>query len=402
LPWDLQAIGGVTQVVIGLYDGIQQDGRMQPRVLVQDWAAVTPAEGIDPSGRSQIRFRVKGLPATGPLLPALLKHVIALPAELLRIRRLVARYRIAIINCHYIGLSDLTWIIARKLGIFRGKVILSLHGLDIRKLATLRGARRRFATWGLRAADAIVTCSHGLAAEIVEEFRLDPRHVVTIHNGVDAARVTAAAGLDGAPAPRPPGGPRLVNLGTFEHKKGHDILLRAFSQVVARQPDARLTIVGRAAESMASTTQLLADLGLARRVSIQTDVPWESALRALASADLFVLSSRNEAFSVSLLEAGALGKPVVATDVCGVAELITNGVTGLLVPTEDAPGLARAILALLADERLAADCGRRLRALVSEGFTTAETCRQYLHLATATASRLAPDGHPTLPQPDGV
>jgi len=380
VPWNLEAIGGVSQAVSSLYDGIRKDGRLIPRVLVLSWGALTPTEDIDVLGRAVVRLRVRSPMGNGSFLGGFARYLLFLPLELGRIRALVRRYAIEVINCHYIGTSEITWAIAKTLGIFRGKVILSLHGLDIRNLARLRGIRRMLWRWALRRADAIVTCSDGLAIETMNEFRLPRTQVVTIHNGVDPARL---ARVTGSPDPVPfqsTVGPTLLNLGTLEHKKGHDLLLKAFKRVAERYPTAHLTIMGRSAETSESTVRMVEELELTDRVSIRLNAPHDLALRALTNTDIFVLSSRNEAFSVALLEAGALGKPIVATDVCGVPELIQNGVTGILVPTEDVDALAKGILTMLDNRALATECGRRLKEVVSNKFTVEETCRNYLRL----------------------
>ena len=382
LPWNLQGdAGGVNQVVRTLYDGISRDGRLVPRVLALSWDASAPVEVFDEAGRSVIRFRVRGLHERGSFLASVARYLVLLPRELWRLRRFVRRYRVAVVNLHYIGTSEITWTIARMLGIFRGKVFLSLHGRDIRTLAGLEGIRRSLWRWVLQRADAVVACSEGLANETIKEFRLQPGDVVTIHNGFDSVRLARLLAPDESTAMRRGKGPSLLNLGTLEHKKGHDLLLRAFRNVVDSFPDAHLTIMGRSAETTASTLQLVEDLGLNDRVTIRIEAPHDVALSALKAADMFVLSSRNEAFSVALLEAGAFGKPIVATDVCGVAELIQDRVTGILVPPESVDGLTQGILAMLGDPKAAAEYGRRLRERVFSKFSADQTCRNYLQLA---------------------
>jgi glycosyltransferase involved in cell wall biosynthesis len=86
-----------------------------------------------------------------------------------------------------------------------------------------------------------------------------------------------------------------------------------------------------------------------------------------------------------LLEAGALGKAVVATSVCGVPELIRDDDTGIVVDNEDESALAAALLRMLNNEPLRAACGQRLRRLVLERFTLEATCRAYLRLVGADA-----------------
>lgn len=382
LPWDLHGdAGGVNQVVRSLYDGISRDGRLVPRVLVLSWDALAPVEVFDAAGRSVIRFRVRGLLERGSFLASVVRYLVSLPRELWRLRQLVRQYHVAVVNIHYIGTSEISWTIAKMVGIFRGKVFLSLHGRDIRTLAKLTGIRHRLWRWALQRADAIVACSEGLAIETTSEFRLRPGQVVTIHNGFDFERLARLPEPNESTALRHGNGPSLLNLGTLEHKKGHDLLLRAFRNVVDRFPNAHLTIMGRSAETAESTLRMVEELGLTNHVTIRIDAPHEIALSALMATDVFVLSSRNEAFSIALLEAGAFGKPIVATDVCGVAELIQDRVTGILVPSESVDGLTQGILAMLNDPKAAVEYGRRLRERVSAKFSAAQTCRSYLRLA---------------------
>jgi glycosyltransferase involved in cell wall biosynthesis len=381
LPWDLKGdVGGISQVVQSLYDGISRDGRLSPKALVLDWKASAPIDDHDGAGRAIVRFRLMSFEQERPLLISVPRYLLRLPIELFRLKRFVRAYRVGIVNCHYIGSSDLMWVIAKAVGLFRGKVILSIHGRDIRTLASATGFRWRLWRWVLQRADAVVACSEGLAAETRDNFVLPSAQVVTIHNGFDAARLGHLLELGNVHRPAPDRGPSLINLGTFEHKKGHDILLRAFKNVLSRFPSANLTIMGRRAETADSTMRLVDELGLASHVTIRCDVPHELALQALSASDMFVLSSRNEAFSIALLEAGAFGKPIVATTVCGVSELIEDGVTGVLVQPEHVEDLTRGILEMLDAPQMAIEYGRRIRERVLARFSASQTSRNYLQL----------------------
>ncbi|MEQ8662343.1 MAG: glycosyltransferase, partial [Gammaproteobacteria bacterium] len=79
-----------------------------------------------------------------------------------------------------------------------------------------------------------------------------------------------------------------------------------------------------------------------------------------------------------------LGRPIVATDVCGVAELIEDGISGLIVRPEDPDNLAAALAALLDDPARAAAMGTRIRAVVEERFSWRDKCSEYLSLVRAT------------------
>jgi GalNAc-alpha-(1->4)-GalNAc-alpha-(1->3)-diNAcBac-PP-undecaprenol alpha-1,4-N-acetyl-D-galactosaminyltransferase len=141
---------------------------------------------------------------------------------------------------------------------------------------------------------------------------------------------------------------RIVAMGRLESQKGFDVLVKAFAQVHARFPGWRLTILGRGSED-ASLRALGESLGTSFELAGATSNPASELLRA----QVYVLSSRYEGFPNALLEAMACGCAVVST-ACptGPAEIIDDGVSGLLVPVDDAATLAAAIDRLLADDTL--------------------------------------------------
>ena len=106
----------------------------------------------------------------------------------------------------------------------------------------------------------------------------------------------------------------------------------------------------------------------------------------LSTADIFVLPSRSEGFSNAIVEAMAASLPVVATNVGGNAEAVTDGVSGLIVPPEDPAALAAAIMRLLSDPGKAQEMGAAGKKLASEKFTTDAMMHQ---ITLAYASLLA-------------
>jgi glycosyltransferase involved in cell wall biosynthesis len=383
LPWELKVVGGVNQVVFNLYRQFEAGQSYTPSVLINDWSAVVPTVAVDSSGIRVQRMRVRPPFTERGWLPLdLFRYLLALPSELRRIRAFSRGNDVRVVNCHFIGGDAIGWAIAKVTGGYDGKLVYSLHGLDIRTLASLKGSRRRIWKWALERADAIVCCSQGLADETIRDFSLSGRNVVTIHNGVRFEQLNAS-GTSEAKADRTGGrgiGPTLVNLGTFEHKKGHDLLLRALPMVLQEYPGVHLTILGRPSDTLESTRSLVEELGLRNNVTLGVNVPHSEAIAVLREADIFVLPSRNEAFSVALLEAGALGKPVVAAAACGVPELIVNQETGRLTPVGDVEALASGIVSLLRDPVKARLYGERLKERVLRDFTAEGTCRKYLDL----------------------
>src|SRR5262245_42728523 len=92
VPWALTAVGGVNQVVAGLYDGVKKFGRLSPRVLQISWDDSAPVDGLDPAGRDVTRVRMRFPFDKASRLGHLARYFASLPAELLRVRRLVKRY----------------------------------------------------------------------------------------------------------------------------------------------------------------------------------------------------------------------------------------------------------------------------------------------------------------------
>jgi glycosyltransferase involved in cell wall biosynthesis len=201
--------------------------------------------------------------------------------------------------------------------------------------------------------------------------------------------------------------PCVVSCGRLEPYKGHHVLLRACA--LLPQP-VRCVIVGEGPQRE-RLQRLAAELGIADRVELTGPVPQARLTEIYAQADLFVLASvilersgKRDVIPNVLAEAMAMQLPVVATDISGIGELVTDGVSGRLVPPNDAHALSRVIDELLADpeqrERLArggaakvaAEFDRKenveaLTALFKRGFAAGEGERAELQTARSSAGR---------------
>ncbi len=158
------------------------------------------------------------------------------------------------------------------------------------------------------------------------------------------------------------GGPTIVTVGRLTRGKGHRVLLRALRQVAQEIPGARLMIYGEGEEG--ETLRREAEtLGVAKAVTFAGFVP--DVRQALAGADVFVTASTSEGRGVAVLEAMAMAKAVVATNVGGLSESVAHEKTGLLVPARDATALAEALVAVLKSPARAREMGEagRERAL---------------------------------------
>ncbi|HEX2040092.1 MAG TPA: glycosyltransferase [Acidimicrobiales bacterium] len=211
-------------------------------------------------------------------------------------------------------------------------------------LAVSGPTRAAAAAWeraGARWAHRIVCCSEAERRE-GEEAGIRGRWEV-VPNAVDVARFADAG---------EPEDPRLVVcVGRLSHQKGQDVLLDAWPMVRARVPDARLVLVGDGPDRdvLAARALLVDGVELVGREPAAD--PW------LGRAAVVALPSRYEGFALTVLEAMAAGRSVVAAEVEGMAEAL-GGEAGALVPPEDPVALADAVVARLLDPELAASEGR--------------------------------------------
>ncbi|MCS6927746.1 MAG: glycosyltransferase, partial [Candidatus Binatia bacterium] len=159
--------------------------------------------------------------------------------------------------------------------------------------------------------------------------------------------------------------PTVVCTGRLVWEKGVDVLVRAFAEVVTHLSEARLLIVGEGPERQ-SLEKLITTLGLSSRVALLGYMPRDEAERVCATAWVQAVPSRwAEPFGLVAAEALMRGTTVVASNIGGLAEVVQDGQTGLLVPPGDVDALAEALLRLLRDRELAEQLGRagRRRAL---------------------------------------
>jgi len=336
---------------------------------------VTLAAGLD---RCRYAPTVCCMRKSGPLAEALAERDVDvivlgwrtryLPVSLLRLVRLMRSRRVDIVHTH---LFD---------GGLWGRLAARLAGVPI-IVHTEQGLnpwKRRRHIWYERFADRFtdrrIAVSEDIRCSRIRRESLDPAKLVVIHNSIDLAYFDLATIEDPAVARealRLNGSQPLVGtVARLSHEKDIATFIEAAARVGACIADVRFVIVGDG-PLRRDLEGLTGKLGLRERVIFTGARP--DVRELLATMDVFVLPSLREGISVSLLEAMAMERPVVATAVGGTPEIIQDSGAGLLVPPRDTQALAEAITSLLRDPQRRARLGAAARERVREAFS-AEAC----------------------------
>jgi glycosyltransferase involved in cell wall biosynthesis len=234
--------------------------------------------------------------------------------------------------------------------------------------------------------DRLIVVSKAIEHKIREEGRFGAP-VSLIYNGVDLQRYNHQQPCctlhDEYHIPED--APIVGVVARLEAEKGHRTLIDAWPEVLTAVPNAWLLVVGEGSERDALEAEA-ATLGVSEHVVFtgrREDVP-----AVTAALDVAVLPSYREAQGLSVLEAMALSRPVVASRVGGIPEMIEDGVSGLLVPPNDCTALANAIIRLLTDHPYADMLGRRGHDLVHDRFCVEQMVDSVERLYDEAALRL--------------
>jgi len=227
----------------------------------------------------------------------------------------------------------------------------------------------------------MVCVSQNLRGFMIDEVGLKPERIEVIHNGIDLSSFTQPTPGNGRT-----GGVVIGTVARLTEAKDHGNLLRAFAMVRREAPEVRLVLVGDG-ELREDIESMVSSLGLRDAVEMtgkRSDIP-----QLLAGMDIFVLPSRREGFPVSIIEAMAGGRAVVATDVGGVREILEDGADGIVVPPEDDASLASAILGLVRDPNGRARLGDNARQKAARDFSDQAMIRNYKRLFTSAGGARA-------------
>ncbi|HXM48961.1 MAG TPA: glycosyltransferase family 4 protein [Pyrinomonadaceae bacterium] len=269
------------------------------------------------------------------------------PRSYWRLKRILERFRPDVLNVHYPD-HQIPFVLRLRRQ-FDFRLVVSLHGHDIEQTLNepeaqvgIHAARpsasvRRRLRAILAAADAVTACSSDL---LNKAYQVEPAIAgksLVINNGIDPMRFHERESYC---YPRP----YVLAIGRLTHKKGFDVLIDAFAKDQAQGwPDLIIAGDGEELDSLRAQVQRL---GLSRNIRFFGEASNREVVKLLNGCLNVVVPSRREPFGIVALEGLAAGKPVLATRVGGLPELL-EGADALLVPPDDSSQLALAIKAAL-------------------------------------------------------
>jgi glycosyltransferase involved in cell wall biosynthesis len=273
--------------------------------------------------------------------------------SVMRLMAIIGRERVDVVNTHS-GRDSFLAGLAGRLSSRRPRIVRTRH------LALPITSR-----WGYaRLPHRVVTVSRQVREELIAQGVPGSR-IVAIPTGIDIGRYAAAQPVlreELAAGSRP----LIGTVAILRKKKGHAYLLDAVPEVLREFPDALFVFAGDGPQRQ-NLERRIVELGLSDNVRIlglRPDVP-----NVLASLDLFVLPTLQEALGTSYVEAMATGRAVIGCAVGGVPEVVRDGENGLLVPPAESAPLAAAVLALLRDPARRAAMGVAGRQLAEQEYS---------------------------------
>ncbi len=290
------------------------------------------------------------------------------PLELWRLVRQIKARRYAIIHTHLLKADVWGSLAGRAAG--ARVVVSSKHNCEAVLQNVGYGHVHGLLT---RSTDIVISVSSAVAEYIATTGHVQGPKIVVVHYGIEDIDQSSPEAIDRARADLgiDQRAPLVICVARLDPQKDHETLLRAWKVVTSRISSARLVLVGGTQLGgdayVGGLKQLTANLGIGDAVifaGVRSDVG-----DLMAACDVFVMSSRWEGVGLVFLEAMRARRPVVATKVGGISEVVVDGETGYLVDAGDPAALASSLIELIEDRKTATVMGERGRARYEQRFS---------------------------------
>jgi glycosyltransferase involved in cell wall biosynthesis len=227
----------------------------------------------------------------------------------------------------------------------------------------------------LRTADCVIVPSLAYKTKI-SKMHVIPDKIQVIPYGIDVKKFSEnTRGKEFKAKHNCKGSKVILSVGRLNYQKGFHYLIQAMPTVIEQIPNVKLVIVGEG-ELLPYLKQLAESLGIRDSVVFTGAISQAEISDAYSACEIFVLPSLFESFGISLIEAQAAGKPVIGTRTGGLPEAIREGATGFLVEPCNSSQLAREIIHILSDEKLAFELGTRGQEFVWKHFSLEATIKR--------------------------
>ncbi|MCL4486519.1 MAG: glycosyltransferase family 4 protein [Chloroflexi bacterium] len=356
-------VGGLQSATAHLAVGLQRRGS-RVSVLTQRFPrSMPPEEEIDGVKVQRWHFIVPRLrDLSHGRIDLFIAGLLFFPITSLRLFARIARDKPDVVNLHFVGAPALFLLAVRALKRFR--YVVSLHGDDVEGLSRRSWLDRRIFRATLRRADTVTACSQYLLDRALEiEPQIGPKSRV-IYNGIDMPSDRLGRNC----------GASVLCVGRLVPSKGFDLLLRAAALCGRDGQEFNLTLIGDGPER-ARLKMLGREMGITGNLEFRGACDHAAVSAALSASRLVVVPSRKDSFGLVALEAMAAGKPVVATHVGGLPEVL-DGADAVLVLPDDPEALAEAIVEILRKLERNPDFGARNRELAAR-FSTSRMVDAY-------------------------
>ncbi|MDI6787412.1 MAG: glycosyltransferase family 4 protein [Planctomycetota bacterium] len=281
---------------------------------------------------------------------------------------------------------DLSGFAAVLLGmIFHRPVIVTGEGSDIHTFSSypLLG---RLIRYTLRHCDRIIAVSAGLKDAMVK-LGVSHQKIVVVHNGVDSDKFKPMDQISIRQKLNLPRDKKIILfVGALRTIKGLIYLVQAIKEMSRKRSDFLLVLVGSGPLQEELEAQVL-KAGVEEYVRFVGLRPYDEIPKWMNACDVFCLPSLQEGFGVVLIEAGACGRPVVATRVGGIPEIVIDGETGLLVEPRSSEQLAEALERLISNQELCYQMGQNGRQRVLKNFDCHDKANQTMGIYEKVLSR---------------
>lgn len=282
------------------------------------------------------------------------------PWVIIKLFLLIRREKVEIVHTHLIHASIVGRVAAKLAGV--KSIVTTRHYAYYHKEKSLANwIERKTAVLN----NSFIAISNAVKEYMVTREKYKPEKIMVIYNAVDLSLfdsgevdVIARNNYDFL----------VGSVGRLHPSKGYDTLLKSMPLVIKEFPSVKLIIIGDGIQRK-YLEGLCFDLGISEQVIFLGRKTPAEVIYFLKNIDLFVLASNWEGFGLAVIEAMACAKPVVATNVGGVGEIIDAGETGFLVPPQDPQKLAENIIRLSRDSKLLETLGKRGRQKVEKLFS---------------------------------